>query len=67
MKTFVKKLVHSFVGKGTQFAVAQYSRSPAIHYYFNDFFTSGHWESNIDHIYQMREGTYTAKAIKYVV
>ncbi|GLD71281.1 integrin alpha-M-like protein [Lates japonicus] len=67
MKTFVKKLVHSFVGKGTQFAVAQYSSSPDIHYYFNDFFTSGHWESNIDRIYQMREGTYTAKAIKYVV
>uniref|UniRef100_A0A4W6G6B3 VWFA domain-containing protein n=1 Tax=Lates calcarifer TaxID=8187 RepID=A0A4W6G6B3_LATCA len=56
MKTFVKNLVRSFVGKGTQFAVAQYSSSPHIHYYFDDFFKSGNWKSNIDYINQMREG-----------
>lgn len=68
MKNFVKNLVRSFLShKGTQFSISQFSRSPEVHYYFDDFFSSGQWERNIDTIYQQRETTFTAKAITYVV
>uniref|UniRef100_A0A665UIS3 Integrin alpha-M-like n=1 Tax=Echeneis naucrates TaxID=173247 RepID=A0A665UIS3_ECHNA len=67
MKSFVKSLVSSFTGRDTQFAVAQFSRNPTVHYYFNNFFTSGSWEVNIDKIKQVGGGTHTAKAIKFVV
>uniref|UniRef100_A0A3B4X8S1 Integrin alpha-M-like n=1 Tax=Seriola lalandi dorsalis TaxID=1841481 RepID=A0A3B4X8S1_SERLL len=67
MKDFVIDLVRTLMGKGRQFAVAQFSSSPHIHYYFDNFFTSGQWESNIKGIYQQMGATYTAKAIRYVV
>ncbi|XP_040885428.1 integrin alpha-M-like isoform X2 [Toxotes jaculatrix] len=67
MKNFVKRLVRAFVGKDTQFAVAQFSFSPTVHYFFDNFFSSGSWEYNIDRIQQLTGGTYTARAIKYVV
>uniref|UniRef100_A0A8D3D6Z6 Integrin, alpha M (complement component 3 receptor 3 subunit) n=1 Tax=Scophthalmus maximus TaxID=52904 RepID=A0A8D3D6Z6_SCOMX len=67
MKNFVKKMVRPFVGKDTQFAVVQFSRLTKVHYYFNNFFSSGRWESNIDGIIQEEETTYTASAIEYVV
>ncbi|XP_022599094.1 integrin alpha-M-like [Seriola dumerili] len=67
MKEFVIDLVRTLMGKGRQFAVAQFSSSHHIHYYFDNFFTSGQWEYNINGIYQQMGGTYTAKAIRYVV
>ncbi|XP_058477668.1 integrin alpha-M-like isoform X1 [Solea solea] len=67
MKQFVKNLVRPFVGKDAQFAVAQFSFEPQVHFYFNNFFSSGNWETRIDNILQLQGGTYTAKAIKYVV
>uniref|UniRef100_A0A3Q2X691 VWFA domain-containing protein n=1 Tax=Haplochromis burtoni TaxID=8153 RepID=A0A3Q2X691_HAPBU len=57
IKTFVKNL----------FSVSQFSYSPKVHYYFNNFFSSGSWKSNIDRITQLRGGTYTAKAIEHAV
>ncbi|KAF0025376.1 hypothetical protein F2P81_022257 [Scophthalmus maximus] len=50
-----------------KFAVVQFSRLTKVHYYFNNFFSSGRWESNIDGIIQEEETTYTASAIEYVV
>lgn len=50
-----------------QFSVSQFSHSPKVHYYFNNFFSSGSWKSNIDRITQLRGGTYTAKAIEHAV
>ncbi|XP_069011777.1 integrin alpha-M [Embiotoca jacksoni] len=67
MKSFVKKLVQTFLSKETQFSITQFSRSPDIHYFFDTFFTSGSWESNIHRIYQHGGATFTAKAINYVV
>ncbi|XP_063338423.1 integrin alpha-M-like [Pelmatolapia mariae] len=67
MKTFVKNLVGSFLSSDTKFSVSQFSTSSKVHYYFNNFFSSGSWESNIDRITQLRGGTYTAKAIEHIV
>nr|XP_019964925.1 PREDICTED: integrin alpha-M-like [Paralichthys olivaceus] len=67
MKNFVKKLVRPFVGKPTQFAVVQFSTNPIFHMSFRDFFSFGQWESNIDGIRQIGEGTNTAQAIQFVV
>uniref|UniRef100_A0A3B4EUM1 VWFA domain-containing protein n=1 Tax=Pundamilia nyererei TaxID=303518 RepID=A0A3B4EUM1_9CICH len=67
MKTFVKNLVGSFLSSDTKFSVSQFSYSPKVHYYFNNFFSSGSWKSNIDRITQLRGGTYTAKAIEHAV
>uniref|UniRef100_A0A3B4Z2L9 Integrin alpha-M-like n=1 Tax=Stegastes partitus TaxID=144197 RepID=A0A3B4Z2L9_9TELE len=67
MKTFVKNLVRSFLSSDTQFSISQFSSSPDIHYYFNNFFSNGQWEQNIDGIYQLGGSTFTAKAIQYVV
>lgn len=67
MKKFVKDMVKSFLSGDTQFSVSQFSRAPIVHYYFDNFFSSGQWEANIDGIYQLRETTYTAKAIRYVL
>ncbi|XP_028287529.1 integrin alpha-M-like [Parambassis ranga] len=67
MKTFVKDLIKSFLAGDTQFSVSQFSDRRTVHYYFNDFFRSPSWESNIDNIAQLSGGTYTAMAIKYVV
>ncbi|XP_027901497.1 integrin alpha-X-like isoform X2 [Xiphophorus couchianus] len=66
MKTFVKNMIRTFLGRDTQFAITQFSSSPTTHYYFNTFRTSN-WESQIDNIHQSGEGTYTANAIKNVV
>ncbi|KAI3365698.1 hypothetical protein L3Q82_010762, partial [Scortum barcoo] len=66
MKTFVKNLIKSFLGKDTQFAIAQFSRSPTIHYYFNTF-DARIWEAQIDQIRQLTGQTYTATAIRHVV
>ncbi|XP_071318507.1 integrin alpha-M [Trachinotus anak] len=67
MKEFVKNLVRSFLGKDTLFAIAQFSGTPHVHYFLNNFFSSGQWETNIDRIDQQMGGTYTARAIRYVV
>uniref|UniRef100_A0A7N8WV44 Integrin alpha-X-like n=1 Tax=Mastacembelus armatus TaxID=205130 RepID=A0A7N8WV44_9TELE len=68
MKGFVKKLVSSFQGRDTQFAIAQFSSSRTIHSYFNNFFSGSQpWESKVDSIRQLSGGTYTANAIRFVV
>lgn len=66
MKTFVRNLVSSFLGKDTQFAIAQFSTSSSIHYYFNTF-DATNWENQINGIRQSYGWTYTAAAIKHVV
>ncbi|XP_071395803.1 integrin alpha-M-like [Centroberyx affinis] len=67
MKTFVKDLIRSLLGRDTQFAIVQFSSYPTIHYYFNNFLSSRSWEANIDNIVQQTGGTYTAAAIQRVV
>ncbi|XP_039870489.1 integrin alpha-M-like [Simochromis diagramma] len=67
MKTFVKNLVRSFLSSDTKFSVSQFSTSSKVHYYFDNFFSSGSWESNIDRIKQLDQATYTAEAIEHVV
>ncbi|KAM3592236.1 uncharacterized protein V6R79_015162 [Siganus canaliculatus] len=66
MKTFVKNLIRSFLGKDTQFAIVQFSTNTDIHYYFNTFPTSN-WEYYIDRIRQTNGATYTAAAMQRVV
>ncbi|KAM8730448.1 integrin alpha-M-like [Acanthopagrus schlegelii] len=66
MKDFVKALVGSFVGKDTKFAIAQFSTSPSIHYYF-DTFDANNWQNQINAIRQFHGWTYTAAAIRHVV
>ncbi|KAG7227828.1 hypothetical protein INR49_013622 [Caranx melampygus] len=71
MREFVKSLVRSFLGrskkgKNVQFAIAQFSSSPKVHYFFNTF-SSTNWESQIDRIRQQGGATYTANAIDHVV
>ncbi|KAM7370811.1 hypothetical protein PAMP_010331 [Pampus punctatissimus] len=66
MKTFVKNLVRSFLSKDTQFAIAQFSSNPKIHYFF-DSFSKNSWNNQINRIHQLGGYTYTAKAIQYVV
>ncbi|XP_032430065.1 integrin alpha-M-like [Xiphophorus hellerii] len=66
MKTFVKNLIRTFLGRDAQFAITQFSDYPTTHYYFNTFRTSN-WEPQIDNILQLRSRTYTARAIQNVV
>ncbi|XP_070708468.1 integrin alpha-X [Pempheris klunzingeri] len=66
MKTFLKNLVGTFVGKDTMFAIAQFSRSSTIHYYF-DTFNPNRWQSQINGIKQLTGSTFTAAAIQHVV
>ncbi|XP_017166336.1 integrin alpha-M-like isoform X2 [Poecilia reticulata] len=66
MKEFVKKLIETFLGRDTQFAITQFSNDPRTEYDFNTFNTSN-WKSQIDNIRQLTSRTYTAKAIQNVV
>ncbi|KAM9837953.1 integrin alpha-M-like [Aulostomus maculatus] len=66
MKDFVKNLVKSFQGKDIKFAIAQFSTSSTIHYYF-DTFDANDWKSQIDRIKQLTGWTYTSSAIRKVV
>ncbi|XP_041818025.1 integrin alpha-M-like [Chelmon rostratus] len=66
MKNFVKNLVSSFLGKDTQFAIAQFSTGSTIHYYFNTF-DLNMWSTQIDRVRQLGGWTYTAAAIQHVV
>ncbi|XP_027901433.1 integrin alpha-D-like [Xiphophorus couchianus] len=65
MKTFVKNLIKTFLGRDTQFAITQFSDDPRTEYYFNTFNTSD-WESQIKKIRQLTGKTFTAKAIQNV-
>lgn len=67
MKTFVTNLVSSFVGRGTQFAIVQFSSDVKVHYYFDTFNTNGNWRAQINGISQKNGGTRTAGAINHVV
>ncbi|XP_071764788.1 integrin alpha-M-like [Centroberyx gerrardi] len=67
MKTFVKDLIRSLLGRDTKFAIVQFSSYTSIHYYFNNFLSSGSWETNIDRIGRHGGMTYTAEAIRQVV
>ncbi|XP_072229021.1 uncharacterized protein [Leuresthes tenuis] len=66
MKTFVRNLIASLLGKDTQFAIVQFSTQPRIHYYFNTFRTNN-WQTQIQQISQSRGYTYTARAITHLV
>ncbi|XP_013869359.1 integrin alpha-M [Austrofundulus limnaeus] len=66
MKTFVKNLISTFLGKDTKFAITQFSSETQTHYYF-DTFSTADWKKQIDNIDQMARGTYTAAAIRTVV
>ncbi|XP_061765403.1 integrin alpha-X-like isoform X2 [Nerophis ophidion] len=66
MKTFVKDLISTFVGKDSRFAIAQYSDNPSIHYFFDNF-NVNNWKKDIDAIDQKKGLTYTAQAIRSVV
>ncbi|XP_041830516.1 integrin alpha-M-like [Melanotaenia boesemani] len=66
MKTFVLKLIESLLGKDTQFAIAQFSTHPKVHYYFNGFYANS-WQARIENIKQSKGWTYTAAAIRHVV
>ncbi|XP_032358633.1 integrin alpha-X isoform X2 [Etheostoma spectabile] len=67
MKTFVIDLVRSLLSLDTKFAVAQFSSTPSVHFYFDDFFSGTGWEAKVNGIRQQGGTTYTAAAIKYVV
>ncbi|XP_063337382.1 integrin alpha-M-like isoform X2 [Pelmatolapia mariae] len=67
MKNFVKKLIKSLRSSDTQFSVSQFSTSPQVHFNFKKFSSSGSVETEINGISQLRELTYTAKAIRHVV
>ncbi|XP_014870615.1 integrin alpha-X-like isoform X2 [Poecilia latipinna] len=66
MKDFVKKLIETFLGRDTQFAITQFSNDPRTEYDFNTF-NNSNWESQIDKIRQLTGKTFTAKAIQNVV
>ena len=51
-----------------QFAIAQFSQSPEVHFYFDNFLSGTEsWKAKVDAIEQLTGLTYTAKAIEYVV
>uniref|UniRef100_A0A4W5NFC1 Integrin, alpha M (complement component 3 receptor 3 subunit) n=1 Tax=Hucho hucho TaxID=62062 RepID=A0A4W5NFC1_9TELE len=66
MKNFVKDLIKEFLGRDTQFAVAQYSTSCTIHFNLNTFDVIN-WDSQVSSIGQQGGWTYTAASIIKVV
>ncbi|XP_041830491.1 integrin alpha-M-like [Melanotaenia boesemani] len=66
MKTFLSKLIESFLGKDTQFAIAQFGTSCRIHYHFDQFDTND-WRTQIKNIQHSKGFTFTAGAITNVV
>uniref|UniRef100_A0A3Q3BIM8 Integrin alpha-M-like n=1 Tax=Kryptolebias marmoratus TaxID=37003 RepID=A0A3Q3BIM8_KRYMA len=66
MKTFVKKLISTFWGRGTKFSISQFSSGPEIHFNFSSFPTQN-WEKEIDKIKRQGRGTNTANGIQTVV
>ncbi|XP_076008041.1 integrin alpha-D-like [Genypterus blacodes] len=66
-KAFVKGLIRSFQGRGTQFAIIQFSSNVVVHYYFDSFPLSTGWERQIDSIQQLGSSTATAEAINHIV
>ncbi|MEQ2234331.1 hypothetical protein ILYODFUR_030804 [Ilyodon furcidens] len=66
MKTFVKNLITSFLGRDVKFAITQFSWRTTTHFYFNQF-SASNWQNRIDQISQLTGGTNTAAAIRNVV
>ncbi|XP_041830521.1 integrin alpha-M-like [Melanotaenia boesemani] len=66
MKTFVTKLIESLLGKNTQFSITQFSENPEIHYDFKGF-DPNNWRQQIQQLWQIGGGTFTAEAITHVV
>ncbi|MEQ2160371.1 hypothetical protein GOODEAATRI_033118, partial [Goodea atripinnis] len=67
MKTFVKNLITSFLGRDVKFAITQFSSRTITHFYFNQLNIYSNWQNQIDRIRQLTGGTYTAAAIRNVV
>ncbi|XP_039620900.1 integrin alpha-X-like isoform X2 [Polypterus senegalus] len=70
MKTFIKALIKKFIGRNTQFAVAQYSsdfRTEMSFTQFDKMKSNNQWEWTIDGIKQIGSLTYTPTAIRKVV
>ncbi|MEQ2297729.1 hypothetical protein AMECASPLE_037622, partial [Ameca splendens] len=67
MKTFVKNLIKSFLGRDVKFAITQFSSRTTTHFYFNQFNIYSNWQNQIDQIRQLTGGTKTAEAIRNVV
>ncbi|KAG8572802.1 hypothetical protein GDO81_012168 [Engystomops pustulosus] len=67
-KSFMKKIVDSLtIGQDkVRVGVAQYSEYPQKEFFLNEHFSSSSVNLNIDNIVQLKQNTYTGKALKFV-
>ncbi|XP_075684360.1 collagen alpha-4(VI) chain-like [Rhinoderma darwinii] len=67
-KSFMKKVVDSFTIAQNRICigVAQYSDYPQKEFFLNEHFSSSTMKLNIDDIVQLKQNTYTGKALKFV-
>ncbi|XP_073534174.1 collagen alpha-4(VI) chain-like [Phyllobates terribilis] len=67
-KSFMKKIVDSFTiaQNRVRIGVAQYSNYPQKEFFLNEHFSSSAMKLNIDNIVQLKQNTYTGKALKFV-
>ncbi|KAM4026875.1 collagen alpha-4(VI) chain-like [Anomaloglossus baeobatrachus] len=67
-KSFMKKIVDSFTiaENRVRIGVAQYSDDPQKEFFLNEHFSSSNMKLNIDNIVQLKQNTYTGKALKFV-
>lgn len=68
MKTFMKKVVDSFIiaKDKVRVGVAQYSTDPQKEFYLNEFFNSSAIKKKIDVIAQLKTRTFTGTGLKFV-
>lgn len=67
-KSFMKKLIDSFTiaQDRVHIGVAQYSDYPQKEFFLNEYFSSTAMKLTIDNIVQLKQNTYTGKALKFV-
>ncbi|XP_069814429.1 collagen alpha-4(VI) chain-like [Dendropsophus ebraccatus] len=67
-KSFMKKIVDSFTiaQNRVRIGVAQYSDYPQKEFFLNEYFSSSTMKLSIDNIVQLKQNTYTGKALKFV-
>ncbi|XP_075127409.1 collagen alpha-4(VI) chain-like [Leptodactylus fuscus] len=67
-KSFMKKIVDSFTiaQDRVRIGVAQYSDNPQKEFFLNEHFSSSTMKLNIENIAQLKQNTYTGKALKFV-
>uniref|UniRef100_A0ABM5GPK5 Collagen alpha-4(VI) chain-like n=1 Tax=Pogona vitticeps TaxID=103695 RepID=A0ABM5GPK5_9SAUR len=68
MKTFMKKIVDSFIidRDKVRIGVAQFSKDPKKEFYLNEFFTDIGVKRKIDEIVQLKTSTFTGKGLRFV-